>query len=85
MFVLVLTSHGGEGSMIGSDHRRVKLTDIYKLLSPKNFPAMQGKPKLVIIQACAGDLPFSPSGMVIVMVLVNHIDVSSNFIFNTLV
>ena len=56
MLVLVLTSHGAEGSVVGSDHRHIKLTDIYQLLSPKNFPAMRGKPKLIIIQACAGGM-----------------------------
>ena len=54
MFVLVITSHGAEGSVTGSDHKHIKLTDIYQLLSSKNFPAMKGKPKLIIIQACAG-------------------------------
>ena len=54
MFVLVITSHGAEGTVVGSDHKHIKLTDIYQLLSAKNFPAMKGKPKLLIIQACAG-------------------------------
>ena len=54
MFVLVITSHGAEGSVAGSDHKHIKLTDIYQLLSSKNFPDMRGKPKLIIIQACAG-------------------------------
>ena len=57
MFVLVLTSHGNEGSIIGCDYTHVKLTDIYDLLSAKNFPAMRGKPKLIIIQACSGGKP----------------------------
>ena len=54
MFVLVITSHGAEGTVAGSDHKHIKLTDIYQLLSAKNFPAMKGKPKLIIIKACAG-------------------------------
>ena len=53
-FALVVTSHGGEGSIVGSDHRHIKITDMLELLSPKNFPEMKGKPKIVIIQACAG-------------------------------
>ena len=56
LFVLVITSHGAEGSVAGSDHRHIKLTDIYLLLPPKNFPAMRGKPKLIIFQACAGGM-----------------------------
>ena len=54
VFVLVLTSHGDEGCIIGSDRVYIRLTDIYDLLSPRNFPAMRGRPKIVIIQACAG-------------------------------
>lgn len=54
MFVLVLTSHGDEGCIIGCDRVFIRLTDIYDLLSPKNFPVMRGRPKIVIVQACAG-------------------------------
>lgn len=54
MFALLLTSHGDEGTIIGCDGKHVRLSDIYKLLSPANFPAMKKKPKLIIIQACAG-------------------------------
>ena len=50
----MLTSHGDEGSIGGSDRKQIKITDIMDLLSPKNFPSMKGKPKIVIIQACAG-------------------------------
>lgn len=57
-FVLVLSSHGGDGCVIGSDGINLKLTDIYNLLSPKNFPAMKGKPKMIIIQACSGGETF---------------------------
>ena len=53
-FVLVVMSHGDEGSIVGSDGRHVKITDLTDLLSPKNFPEMKSKPKIVIIQACAG-------------------------------
>ena len=53
-FVLVVMSHGARGSVTGSDHVHVDITEMNDLLSPKNFPAMRGKPKIVIIQACAG-------------------------------
>lgn len=56
MFVLVISSHGTEGHVCGSDDVLVKLTDIYDLLSPKNFTAMKYKPKLIIIQACGGGM-----------------------------
>ena len=55
MFVLVLMSHGAEGDVIlDCDCQPVRLVEIRKLLSPSHFPAMKGKPKLVIVQACSG-------------------------------
>ena len=53
-FVLVVTSHGDEGSVVGSDQKHVKITDMIDMLSAKHFPEMKRKPKIVIIQACAG-------------------------------
>ena len=53
-FMLVIMSHGDEGSVAGCDGKHVKITDILDLLSPKNFPAMKKKPKTIIVQACAG-------------------------------
>ena len=54
VFVLVITSHGSEGIIYGSDGKSILLSEMYKLLAPKNFPAMVGKPKLIFLQACAG-------------------------------
>ena len=55
MFVLVLMSHGGRDNLIyDSNNQPVFLVKIQDMLSPKNFPAMKGKPKLMIIQACSG-------------------------------
>ena len=55
MFVLVLMSHGGKGNVIyDSKNHPVSFVSIQDLLSPKNFPAMKGKPKLMIVQACSG-------------------------------
>ena len=55
MFVLVLMSHGGRDNLIyDSNNQPVSLVNIQDMLSPKNFPAMKGKPKLMIIQACSG-------------------------------
>ena len=56
MFVLVMMSHGDTGTILGCDDKHVNLVDIYKLLSSQNFPAMRGKPKLIILQACSGGL-----------------------------
>ena len=55
MFVLVLMSHGGRDNLIyDSNNQPVSLVNIQDMLSPKNFPAMKGKPKLMIVQACSG-------------------------------
>jgi hypothetical protein len=60
MFVLVLMSHGTGGDMIlDSQSQPVALTKIKDLLSPHNFAAMKGKPKLMIVQACSGGKYFS--------------------------
>ena len=53
-FVLVVMSHGARGSVIGSDDHHIDIIEMIELLSPANFPAMRGKPKIVIINACAG-------------------------------
>ena len=61
MFVLVIMSHGTRGDKIfGADSQPVDLMDIKDLLSPKKFPAMKGKPKLLIIQACSGGKSYLP-------------------------
>ena len=55
MFVLVIMSHGTENDCFyGTDLKTVRLVDICELLAGRNFPAMEGKPKLIIVQACAG-------------------------------
>ena len=55
MFVLVVMSHGTRGDKIlGSDSQPVDLMDIRDLLCSRSFPAMRGKPKLLIVQACSG-------------------------------
>ena len=56
IFVLVITTHGSEGIIYGSDGKGILLSDMYKLLAPKNFPAMKGKPKLIFLQACSGGI-----------------------------
>ena len=59
MFVLALMSHGGYGTIAAKDGNtgtmtQIKLVDIYRLLSSQNFPAMRGKPKMIILHACSG-------------------------------
>ena len=55
MFVFVIMSHGMRGDVIlDRDNQEVDLMEIKDLLSPRKFPAMKGKPKLMIVQACSG-------------------------------
>ena len=55
MFVLVIMSHGIRGDIVlDRDCQPVEMIKIRDLLSPHEFPAMRGKPKLIVIQACSG-------------------------------
>ena len=59
MFVLVIMCHGDVGTVVakeGGSYKHIRLVDIYRLLSPKEFPGMKGKPKMIILQACSGGL-----------------------------
>ncbi|KAM3830399.1 caspase-3-like [Vipera latastei] len=53
-FVSILSSHGEEGSITDCQGQAVKLTRIYKILSPERCPYLAGKPKIFFIQACRG-------------------------------
>ncbi|XP_077534649.1 uncharacterized protein LOC144146580 [Haemaphysalis longicornis] len=52
--VVVLSSHGHEQGLYGTDGYCVDLQQIYDLFDNNNCPALQGKPKLFFIQACRG-------------------------------
>ena len=55
MFVFVIMSHGLRGDIIlDRNGQPVDLMKIKDLLSPHDFPAMSGKPKLMVVQACSG-------------------------------
>ena len=55
MFVFIIMSHGTRGDVIlDRNYQEVDLMKIRDLLSPHDFPAMKGKPKLMIVQACSG-------------------------------
>ena len=59
MFVLVIMCHGDLGTVIAKEEgleKHIMLVDIYRLLSPKYFPAMRGKPKMIILEACSGGM-----------------------------
>lgn len=51
-FVLIIFCHGSEGYVNGSDGKHIKHTSLIDLLSARNFPAMRGKPKIVIFHLC---------------------------------
>lgn len=52
MFVLAIMTHGDNATVANPDSTLESLTAIYKRLS--QFPAMTGKPKLIIVQSCSG-------------------------------
>ncbi|XP_067934368.1 caspase-3-like [Watersipora subatra] len=55
MFILIIMSHGLDGDMLLDHHGDLfPLVSIRDSLSPERFPAMAGKPKLIIVQACSG-------------------------------
>jgi len=57
--VLVIMTHGGlNNHILGTDLKRVKLPDVYDLLTPLNFPGMAGKPKVVMLEVCSGGNQF---------------------------
>lgn len=55
MMILVILSHGREGNVFASDGTVVAIESIYERFNNRNCPALQGKPKFFIIQACRGD------------------------------
>lgn len=54
MFILIVMTHGDIGKLSNPDESMVHLKDIYRKLSPDQFKSMEGKPKLVVVQACNG-------------------------------
>ncbi|XP_067947132.1 cell death protein 3-like [Watersipora subatra] len=61
MFVLVVMTHGNETHLYGTDQQAIPRSSVYDLLSPRCFPHMAGKPKLLIFESSYGnsyDLPF---------------------------
>jgi len=55
MMVLIVLSHGSDGHVITSDSRRVATEGIYEKFNNSKCPALKGKPKFFIIQACRGE------------------------------
>ena len=53
-FILAIFSHGTKGKIYGADGNTIKIKTIKTCFDGKNCPALHGKPKLLIIQACQG-------------------------------
>lgn len=54
-FILALFSHGAQGQVFGIDFKPVPIEETIKAaFDGKMCPALAGKPKLFIIQACQG-------------------------------
>ncbi|XP_027299263.3 caspase-7-like [Anas platyrhynchos] len=53
-FVSIISSHGEEGAVFGSDCKPLQLTRIFRILSPQNCPVLAERPKVFFIQACRG-------------------------------
>lgn len=53
VFVVVM-SHGGLGTISGSDQVDFEIDKIYEHLNAKNCRELIDKPKVIIIQACRG-------------------------------
>ena len=60
VFLLVIMSHGGRGYVAGVDGMPVSIhDDIITPLDGHHWPKMQGKPKIILLQACRGQREYS--------------------------
>jgi len=55
MMILVILSHGRDSAIIAADGRIIHTEDIYSRFNNSNCPALLGKPKFFIVQACRGE------------------------------
>ena len=53
-FIFTILSHGGRGFVYCSDGQKLVLEQLYELFDGNECPALIGKPKIFIIQACQG-------------------------------
>nr|XP_033802312.1 caspase-14 isoform X2 [Geotrypetes seraphini] len=52
---VVLMAHGRPGILIGSDGATVNLEQLFQAMNNQNCTALQGTPKIFLIQACRGE------------------------------
>nr|CDS30656.1 caspase 2 [Hymenolepis microstoma] len=52
---LIVMSHGVQDYIYTSDGKLFSINDILEAFTNKSFPAMAGKPKLILFQACRGE------------------------------
>jgi len=57
MAVVAILSHGKDGVVYAADGMSIDMEFIYEYFNNRNCPALQGKPKFFIVQACRGDRP----------------------------
>ena len=79
MFILIVLTHGDTGGVLyNPDSSITHLNDIYRKLSPDKFKHFEGKPKLVIVQACSGTgdiIMFDPAFMLCCILALNNLSV----------
>ncbi|XP_023568601.1 caspase-2 isoform X3 [Octodon degus] len=63
--VVVLLSHGVEGSVYGVDGKLLQLQEIFRLFDNANCPSLQNKPKMFFIQACRGGASGPPGHLLL--------------------
>lgn len=54
-FVCIISSHGAEGCILGSDGKEIDTGKITRTVTNVNCPQLLGKPKMFFIQACRGE------------------------------
>ena len=57
MCVVCLLSHGNSGLVFSTDGREVSTEWVLRKFNNEGCPALKGKPKFVLLQACRGDEP----------------------------
>ncbi|KAI3386765.1 hypothetical protein SNEBB_004765 [Seison nebaliae] len=59
--IIILMSHGEEGSITASDGKKIDMDKIFSLFDNSSCPALINKPKLFFIQSCRDDPNLGPA------------------------